>query len=48
VKICDNKNYPQVLNELGIYINEADPEFVRRTVKALGKIGLRYDKSVEK
>lgn len=48
VKICDKNNNLQVINELGLYINEADPEFVRRSIKALGKIGLEFEKAGEK
>lgn len=29
-----------------IYINEADPHFVRKTIKSIGKIGMMYDKAL--
>lgn len=48
VRICDNKNYAAVLAELAIYINEVDTEFVKKAIKAIGKIAIRYDKSIEK
>lgn len=38
VRICDSKNYSQVLNELNIYLHEADPHFVRKTLRSVGKI----------
>jgi len=36
------------LNELHIYLNEADPHFVRKAIKAVGKIAVQYDKAIEK
>lgn len=42
------KNYESVLDELKEYINEVDSEFVKRCIKAIGKIAIRYEKSVEK
>jgi AP-1 complex subunit beta-1 len=36
------------LTELAIYINEVDVEFVRKAIKAIGKIALRYEKSIER
>lgn len=48
VRICDSKNFGQVLNEFLIYLNEADPHFVRKTIKSIGKIALLYDKAIEK
>lgn len=29
-----------------IYINEADPHFVRKTIKSIGKIAMMYDKAL--
>ncbi|CAD8159436.1 unnamed protein product [Paramecium pentaurelia] len=46
VRICDSKNFNQVLNELMIYLNEADPHFVRKTIKSIGKIAIMYDKAL--
>ena len=48
VRICDSKNFGQVLNELLIYLNEADPHFVRKTIKSIGKIAITYDKALDK
>ncbi|CAK80625.1 unnamed protein product (macronuclear) [Paramecium tetraurelia] len=48
VRICDSKNFGQVLNELLIYLNEADPHFVRKAIKSIGKIAITYDKALDK
>jgi vesicle coat complex subunit len=37
-----------VLDELKEYIGEVDSEFVKRCIRAVGKIAIRYEKSVEK
>jgi vesicle coat complex subunit len=37
-----------VLDELKEYLNEVDCEFVKKCIGALGKIAIRYDKSVDK
>jgi AP-1 complex subunit beta-1 len=31
-----------------IYLNEADPHFVRKTIKAIGKIAVSYEKAIDK
>jgi hypothetical protein len=36
------------LTELHIYVNEADPDFVRKTIRSIGKIAVQYDKAIEK
>lgn len=48
VRISDSKNFLQVLNELSIYLNEIDTDFVRKSIKAIGKIAIRYEKATEK
>lgn len=37
-----------MLDELKEYILEVDSEFVKRCIRAVGKIAIRYEKSVEK
>ena len=29
-------------------MSEADPDFVRKTIKSIGKIAIQYEKSVDK
>ena len=43
-----NKNYEPVLEELKEYLNEVDSEFVKKCIQAVGKIAIRYEKSVDK
>lgn len=47
-RIINYKNYESVLEELKEYINEVDSEFVKKCIRAVGKIAIRYEKSVEK
>lgn len=47
-QICDNKNYESVLTEIKEYINEPDPDFVRRSITSLCTIALKFDKAVDK
>ena len=37
-----------MLNELKEYVTEGDPDFVRRSLRAISKIALRFEKSIEK
>ena len=48
MRIINHKNYESVLEELKEYISEVDSEFVTRCLRALGKIAIRYEKSIEK
>ena len=48
VRIVEQKNYEIVLNELKEYINEADPDFVRRTIRAIGRVTVNFPQSVDK
>lgn len=36
------------MDELKEYLNELDSEFVKKCIRAVGKITIRYEKSVEK
>ena len=35
-KIINSNNNDSILNELKIYLSEADPDFVKKTIKAIG------------
>ena len=48
VRIVNSKNYETVLDELREYLNEVDSEFVKKCISSVGKIAIRYDRSVEK
>lgn len=47
-RIINQKNYESVLEELKEYISEVDSEFVKKCIRAVGKIAHRYEKSVDK
>lgn len=47
-KICDLKNYEVVLDELKLYVSESDTNFVRKSIKAVCSIALRFKKGAEK
>ncbi len=47
-RIINYKNYESVLEEIKEYISEVDSEFVKKCIRAVGKIAIRYEKSVEK
>lgn len=47
-RIINYKNYELVLEELKEYMSEVDSEFVKKCIRAVGKIAIRYEKSVEK
>lgn len=48
VRIVNSKNYESVLEEIKEYLNEVDSEFVKKCISAVGKIAIRYEKSVDK
>lgn len=48
IRIVNYKNYETVLEELREYLNEVDSEFVKKCIHAVGKVAIRYEKSVEK
>jgi uncharacterized protein (UPF0297 family) len=41
IRIVNYKNYEPVLNELKEYVTEGDPDFVRRSLRAISKIAIR-------
>ena len=48
VKLVDLRNVDMVLAELKEYASEVDPEFVGRSVKALGRCALKLEKATER
>ena len=48
VKLANNDNIDQVLSELQEYANEVDVKFVRKSVRAIGRIAIKIEESVEK
>jgi vesicle coat complex subunit len=48
VRLCNDNNIDQVLNELKEYANEVDVEFVRKSIKAIGRCAVKVDNSAEK
>ena len=47
-QICDDKNYELVINEIKEYVNEPDPDFVRRSISSIAKIAIKFDKAVDR
>lgn len=48
VRICNEKNFDDLLAELATYVTESDTEFVKKSIRALGSIAVRFDKACEK
>lgn len=48
VRLADPKNIDQILHELKEYVNEVDVEFVRKSVRAIGRCAIKLDKAAEK
>ncbi len=48
VLICNEKNFEDLLVEIANYVVESDTEFVKKSIKALGKIASRFDKACDK
>ena len=48
VKLAYNKNVEKVLQELKVYASEIDIDFVRRAVRAIGRVAVKIDKAAEK
>jgi len=45
-RVCDSKNFEVVLTEIKLYITESDPNFVRKSIKVLCSIAIRFRESV--
>ena len=48
VKLADLKNIDQVLHELKEYATEVDIEFVRKSVRAIGRCGIKLEKAADR
>ena len=48
VRIANEKNYEQLLAELGEYALEVDMDFVRRAVKAIGQVAIKIESASAK
>src|SRR5690606_10930665 len=47
-KLCDNKNYENIINEFKSYsLTEFDVELVRKSIRYIGYIGFKYETSLE-
>lgn len=46
--ICNEKNLDIVIQEMKEYVNETDPDFVKRSVKSLCTISIRIEKSIDR
>lgn len=47
-RICDKKSCDSVLNELELYVTESDSNFVRRSIKAICSVAIRFSNAAEK
>jgi vesicle coat complex subunit len=48
VRLADLKNIDLILHELKEYANEIDVEFVRRSVRTIGRCAIKLDKAAER
>ncbi|KAJ3044231.1 hypothetical protein HDV00_002909 [Rhizophlyctis rosea] len=48
IKLASDKNVDQVLSELKEYANEVDVDFVRKSVRAIGRCAVKIDSAAEK
>ncbi|KAI8912920.1 adaptin N terminal region-domain-containing protein [Powellomyces hirtus] len=48
IKLCSDKNVDQVLSELREYCNEVDVDFVRKSVRAIGRCAVKIDSASER
>ena len=48
VRMTDGKNIDQVLHELKDYATEIDVEFVKKAIQAIGRCGIKVEKTVDK
>ena len=48
VRMTDGKNIDQVLHELKDYATEIDVEFVKKAIQAIGRCGIKIEKTVDK
>jgi len=48
INLTDNTNIDQVLHELKDYATEIDVDFVRKSVRAIGRIAVKLERAAEK
>jgi len=48
IQLCNEKNVDQVLSEFKEYCNEVDVDFVRRSVRAIGRCAIKLDVAAER
>lgn len=48
IKLASDRNVDQVLMELKEYATEVDVEFVRRSVRAIGRCAIKLEKAAER
>jgi vesicle coat complex subunit len=48
IQLCNEKNIDQVLSEFNEYCNEVDVDFVRRSVRAIGRCAIKLDVAAER
>lgn len=48
VKLATDRNIDQILNELKEYATEVDPDFVKKSVRAIGKCAVKLDEVAER
>ena len=48
IKLCSDRNVDQVLMELKEYATEVDVEFVRRSVRAIGRCAIKLERAAER
>jgi len=48
IQLCNEKNVDQVLSEFKEYCNEVDVDFVRRSVRAIGRCAIKLEAAAEK
>lgn len=48
VKLADAKNIDSILHELKEYSSEVDVDFVKRSVRAIGRCAIKLDRAVER
>jgi vesicle coat complex subunit len=48
IKLCNDSNIDQVLSELREYATEVDVDFVRKSVRAIGRCAIKIDSASER
>jgi len=48
IQLCNEKNVDQVLSEFKEYCNEVDVDFVRRSVRAIGRCAIKLEAAAER